>query len=114
MHILLHWAIVEVVTACSWTELVVAADKPVLVEFWAPSCVPCQMISSIVVELAKEYAGKVLCYRINIDDYPNVASQYGITSIPTVLFYKDGENKGSFTGVVAKSTLCAALNKYAE
>lgn len=102
------------VTACSWTELVVAADMPVLVEFWSALCGPCQKISRIVEELAKEYAGKALCYKLNIDDYPNVASQYGVTSIPTVLFYKDGENKGSVIGVVPKSTLCAALDKYVE
>lgn len=99
---------VEVVTACSWTELVVAADMPVLVEFWAPGRESCQVVD----EVANEYSGKALCYKLNIDDYPNVALQYGITSIPSVLFYKNGENKEILVGDVSKSTLCATLDKY--
>ncbi|KAI3820098.1 hypothetical protein L1987_13956 [Smallanthus sonchifolius] len=99
---------VEAVTACSWTELVVAADMPVLVEFWAPWSGP----SLVIDEVAKEYIGRALCYKLNIDDYPNVALQYGITSIPSVLFYKNGENKEIIIGDVSKSTLCVTLDKY--
>ncbi|KAL8252717.1 hypothetical protein R6Q59_036410 [Mikania micrantha] len=99
---------VEMVTACSWTELVVAADMPVLVEFWAPWSGPCPVVD----EVAKEYAGKALCYKLNIEDYPNVALQYGITSIPSVIFYNNGENKEIIVGDVSKSTLCATLDKY--
>ncbi|KAI3733148.1 hypothetical protein L1987_64366 [Smallanthus sonchifolius] len=99
---------VEAVTACSWTELVVAADMPVLVEFWAPWSGP----SGLIDEVAKEYAARALCYKLNIDDYPNVALQYKITSIPSVLFYKNGENKEIIIGDVSKSTLCATLDKY--
>ncbi|KAK1436450.1 hypothetical protein QVD17_02230 [Tagetes erecta] len=101
---------VEVVTACSWTELVVAADKPVLVEIWAPWRELCQVID----EVAKEYAGKALCYRLNIDDYPNIALQYGIASIPCVIFYKNGENIEIICGGVSKSTLSVTLDKYLD
>nr|GEY38402.1 thioredoxin M-type, chloroplastic-like [Tanacetum cinerariifolium] len=105
---------VKVVTACSWTELVVAAEMPVLVLLWSPLCESCQMISSIIDEIAKEYTGKALCYQLNTDDYPNVASQYSIKSIPTMLFFKDGDHKETVTGVVPKSTLCNTLDKYVE
>lgn len=70
------------------------------------------MIAPIIDELAKEYAGKVVCYKLNTDDCPTIASQYGIRSIPTVLFFKDGEKKESVIGAVPKSTLSATIEKY--
>ncbi|KAI3513511.1 hypothetical protein L1887_20846 [Cichorium endivia] len=106
--------VAEVVTGCTWTELVVAADVAVMVEFWATECVPCRMVSNVVDELAEEYAGKALCYKLNIDDYPNVASQYGIKTIPTLLFFKNGEEQETLIGVVPKSTVSATLDKYIE
>ncbi|KAJ9560408.1 hypothetical protein OSB04_005568 [Centaurea solstitialis] len=105
---------VEVVTDCTWTELVVAADLPAVVEFWAPWCGPCRMIAPVVDELAKEYSGRAVCFKINTDDCPSVASQYGIRSIPTVLFFKNGEKKESVIGAVPKSTLIATLEKYVD
>ena len=94
--------------------MVVAAEMPVLVMLWTPLCESCQMIALIVDEIAKEYTGKVLCYKLNSDDYPNVATQYAIKSIPTMLFFKDGDHKETVTGVVPKSTLCTTLDKYVE
>ncbi|KAL2339693.1 hypothetical protein Fmac_007633 [Flemingia macrophylla] len=105
---------VKVVTDSSWNNLVIASDTPVLVEFWAPWCGPCRMIAPVIDDLAKEYAGKIACYKLNTDDSPNIATQYGIRSIPTVLFFKNGEKKESIIGAVPKYTLSATVNKYVD
>ncbi|CAN1268413.1 Thioredoxin M-type, chloroplastic [Linum perenne] len=70
------------------------------------------MIAPVIDELAKEYAGKISCYKVNTDESPNIASQYGIRSIPTVLFFNKGEKKESIIGAVPKSTLSSTLEKY--
>ncbi|KAK4751968.1 hypothetical protein SAY87_020766 [Trapa incisa] len=105
---------VKVVNDSSWTSFVIENQSPVLVEFWAPWCGPCRMIAPVIDELAKEYGGKIACYKVNTDDCPNIATQYGIRSIPTVLFFKNGEKKESIIGAVPKSTLSATIEKYLD
>ncbi|KAL4279817.1 hypothetical protein GQ457_03G032140 [Hibiscus cannabinus] len=105
---------VEAVTDANWGELVVGSETPVLVEFWAPWCGPCRMIEPVIAELAKEYAGKIACYKLNTDESPNTATEFGIRSIPTVLFFKNGEKKESIIGAVPKSTLAASIDKYVD
>jgi thioredoxin 1 len=96
----------------SWDELVLASKIPVLVDFWAPWCGPCRIIAPIIDELAREYAGKIACYKLNTDESPNTATKYGIRSIPTVLFFKNGEKLESVIGAVDKSALTSKVEKY--
>ncbi|KAF3793165.1 Thioredoxin M-type [Nymphaea thermarum] len=100
------------VTEQSWNDSVIESTTPVLVEFWAPWCGPCRMIAPVVDELAKEYAGRVACFKVNTDDWPSIATQYGIRSIPTVLLFKNGEKKETVIGAVPKSTLSTTIEKY--
>ncbi|XP_059451435.1 uncharacterized protein LOC132182267 [Corylus avellana] len=103
---------VPTVTDATWQSLVLKADGPVLVEFWAPWCGPCRMIHPVIDELSKQYAGKLKCFKLNTDDSPSMATQYGIRSIPTIMIFVNGEKKDAVIGAVPKTTLTASIEKF--
>jgi len=84
---------------------VLQSVKPVLVDFWAPWCGPCRAIAPIVEELAKDFGDKVKFTKCNVDENPTTPTKYGIKSIPTLIFFKDGEIQDKVIGIVAKSRL---------
>ncbi len=94
----------------NFEELVVKSDKPVVVDFWAEWCGPCRMIAPIIEEMSKEYSGKALITKCDVDNNPQIAAKYGIRNIPTVLFFKDGKIADKQVGAVAKSNFINKLN----
>ncbi len=90
---------------------VISSAIPVFVDFWAPWCAPCRMVAPAVEELAKEMQGKVKFVKVNVDDSPLTASQYGIMSIPTLMVFKSGTIVGQQIGAVPKSMLQNLINK---
>jgi thioredoxin 1 len=89
---------------------VLESDKFVLVDFWAEWCGPCRMVGPVVEELAKDYEGKAVIGNVNVDTNPEVAAKYGIRSIPTILFIKNGEVVDKSVGAVPKTALAAKLD----
>lgn len=100
------------VTDSSFKQEVLESEVPVLVDFWAPWCGPCRMVAPVVDEIAQQYEGQVKVVKVNTDENPQVASQYGIRSIPTLMIFKGGTRVDMVVGAVPKTTLANTLEKY--
>ena len=89
---------------------VLTSSKVALIDFWAVWCGPCRMVAPIVDEIAEEYAGKITVAKCNVDDAEDVAAQFGIRSIPTLLFFKDGVLADKTVGAVPKAEIADKIN----
>jgi thioredoxin 1 len=105
---------VPAVTDANFKVEVLDSAAPVLVDFWAPWCGPCRMVAPVVEEIAEMFIGKVKVVKLNTDENPNIASQYGIRSIPTLMIFKGGQKVDMVVGAVPKTTLANTLTKHLE
>lgn len=94
----------------NFDEIVMQSDKPVMLDLWAEWCGPCKMVGPIVEEMAKEYEGKAVVAKLDVDKNPGTTSRFNIRNIPTILFFKGGQVVDKQVGAVPKSMLATKLD----
>ena len=99
------------VKTADFEKEVLQSEVPVLVDFWAPWCPPCRAISPTLDVVASEFEGKAKIVKVDVDDEPEVASRYGVSSIPALLLFKDGQQVGQLVGAHPKSTITTLISK---
>lgn len=100
------------VTEATFEEVVLKSEVPVIVDFWAVWCGPCRMVGPIVEEIGQEYDGKAKVVKVDVDNNPGIASQYGIRNIPTLLYYKNGQVVDKQVGAVPKQVIVNKLESW--
>ena len=101
-------------TDANFQETVLEADKVSIVDFWAPWCGPCRVVGPVVEELANDYSGKAVIGKLNVDENPEVSIKYGVRSIPTILYIKNGEVVDKQVGAAPKSVLEGKLQAHLD
>jgi thioredoxin 1 len=99
------------VTDGDFENVVLKSDAPVLVDYWAEWCGPCRMIAPILDEISKEYVGKLIVAKMNVDDNQKIPSKYGVRGIPTLMLFKDGDVEATKVGALTKAQLVDFLEK---
>jgi len=102
------------VSDSNFDDEIVKAEVPAMVDFWAPWCGPCHMVSPVVEELAQQYDGKFKVAKMNVDENTQTPTRYGIRAIPTILLFKDGELKDTIVGAVGKANIEKSMLKLME
>ena len=96
----------------NFKEEVLESDLPVLVDFWATWCPPCQIVAPVIEEIAKEYEGKLKVYKLNVDEGRTTAGEYGVMSIPTLIIFKGGQAVDKIIGAVPKTEIEAKIKPH--
>lgn len=99
------------ITDATFEEIVLKSDKPVVVDFWAVWCGPCRSLAPVIDEISKEYDGKAVVGKVDIDNNQDFAAKYGVRSIPTVLIFKDGEVKERQVGLAPKKNYTDVIDR---
>jgi thioredoxin 1 len=100
------------VTDRDFDQLVLQSDRPVLIDFWADWCVPCHMVSPVVEEIARERSEQLAVGKLNIDDNPETTRKFGVMSIPTLIVFKDGQEKARVVGAKPKELILREIEPH--
>lgn len=102
---------VKEVTKDNFGQEVLRSSTPVIVDFWATWCMPCKMIAPIVQEIGEIYKGKCKVAKLNIDDAMDIATEFGVMNIPTIIFFKDGKEFARIVGVTSKDNIASKIDE---